>query len=140
MLKALKPLEAELGVTFAIGRGTFDTLAWRFNMDVTEGDGEAILAEQEATFKRYADEYGLKPEDYGVAFPFARKLYRCVGLNLGKPKYAVQVQRLDNGKIYGMKAEDVEASLRFAKVPLLSSADWNVLIGGREADMADERS
>jgi len=50
------------------------------------------------SFERAAALLGFKPEDYGREFIAAGVRYRLTGIDLGKPKYPIQVERVRDGK------------------------------------------
>lgn len=92
MLAALKPLEAEFGITFGLEGASF--LEARATMKlvatVNASDGSAVTS-GEIEFKRYASRYGFAPSDFGREFRVlgSAKRYTIAGIKPSATRYPI---------------------------------------------------
>jgi hypothetical protein len=69
------------------------------------------MSHERRMFETLASRYGFSPTDYGKTFYFRGTGYQISGLNPSAPRFAVEVKRLKDGKMYRMTPRDVIAGL-----------------------------
>lgn len=114
VLTALRALEAELGVKFATEGGQFGTSGGYIRLGVEVLDAGNGKSGPQVEYEYHAYRHGLKAEWYGQPFYMDGVEYKIVGLNLGSPKYAVQIERVRDGKQFKATASGVKRSLEAA--------------------------
>lgn len=124
VLATVKALEAELGVTFSLGNGTYGSATGSVTLRMAVADSSgAAQSVPEAEFKRYATIYDLQPDDLGREFEVRGTVYTLIGAQPSARKYPLLGKRRD-GTVFKFTAATVKASLRPrpASIPAMSGA------------------
>lgn len=111
MAELLAPLEAEFGVKLNVGGGQYGQGTGMVRVNVEVQDTGSGMSASEQTFRLHAGYVGLKPEWFGASFYYNGQEYRVVGLNLGAPKYPVNVERVHDKKAFKMTASMVKIGI-----------------------------
>ena len=78
----------------------------RFRVGIPFTDG-ALFEPEKALFEVMAENYGLKPSDFGRTFSTGGETFRITAINPKRPKYPISVQRLPDKRGFKFTAEDV---------------------------------
>lgn len=113
ILKALAPIEAELGVTFSMGRGKYG------NAEKGSTEIEFVCAAPDGTsrtigeidFRRHAAALGLKPDDFGRTLKSQGETYTISGLVASSRKYPIMATRPD-GKAFKFTVDTVSLAFK----------------------------
>lgn len=102
---ALKAVEERYGVSFDIGRITYDSASLRAKLTGTlvgavRGAGNSVEAQFLIGLKSYGYRYGLTEKDAKKIFSANNNQYIFMGIKPGSKKYPLIVKRIDNGKLY----------------------------------------
>lgn len=81
------------------------------SVSVTLEFTEAGVDRAEVDFKRAAHLVGLEPGDYGRIFQLKGQDYAVVGLNLGRPKFPIDIKRVADGKLFKFTESGARAKL-----------------------------
>lgn len=114
VLAALKTLETELGVKFSAQGGQFGTSGGYIRLGVDVLDAGNGKSGAQVEYENHCWAHGLKKEWFGQPFYMDGIEYKIVGLNLGSPKYGVQVERVSDGKQFKATAFGVKRGLEAA--------------------------
>jgi len=119
--QAVAGLAKKYGIAISLGNIRFDAAKATSKVEFvvttpgTANPREALMA---ADFSRYAESFGLKPEQYGETFTFGfgrkRNTYKLVGLKPRSPKRPIVGTSLRDGKDY-IFPESAIASLQSAE-------------------------
>jgi hypothetical protein len=128
MESALLQVASKHGIVIQVGNASFYPEKGKFQVHImtkgnTPGVGDDASAREvgmAADFKRYAKQFGLKPEQYGVTFKFGRETYKLVGLKPRAPKMPVLATNVSNGTTYKLPESAIHS---------LQSADYKKLYG-----------
>jgi hypothetical protein len=102
--RALQPVAEKHGIVIRSGRGSFSPTNYTLKVECSVRlNGETVTREAEA-FKRYAEHYGLKPEDLGKIISHGGRQFRIVGLKPNSRRFPVLAERLPDGKRFGLPA------------------------------------
>jgi len=104
---ALKKVGEAFGVEFKLGGGRFSPTHYGGKLDVTIAGAEPQEAQD---FRRYADMFGLKPDDLGRTFLSRGRQFTIVGLLARSKRYPVLGQN-GRGTRYKFPVETVKAGL-----------------------------
>lgn len=120
VLNALATLEKELGVKFSNNGGQYGTAGGFIRLHVEVLDTGTDKSGPQVEFERYAAQLGLKPEWFGQAFFDRGVEYKIVGVNLGSPKYRLQVERTYDKKQFkatiAMAKSGLEAAVAAGRI------------------------
>lgn len=114
VLAALKPLEAEFGISFATDGGNYSPEKGMMKIAATVNapDGSAVT-QGEIDFKRYAVQVGLRVEDFSREFQTGTgKRFAITGMKPSASKFPVVAKELVSGKLYKFAAAVVIMALR----------------------------
>ena len=112
---ALKAVQTKHGVRLSLGSISYDGVkaTTRLTM-IAVGDSAsasdpraAMLVKAQADFNRYADQFGLKPAQFGVTFKYGRETYKLAGVKPGSPKYCILATNVANGKTFKLPESSV---------------------------------
>ena len=81
-------------------------VAFKFVVPELGEDGEAIDP-KETEFRKYAQRFGLEPDDYGRLFKTYNGVYRVSGIKPRGKKYNVLGDHINSGKTYKFPASAV---------------------------------
>jgi hypothetical protein len=102
--RALQPVAERHGIVIQHGRGSFSPTNYTLKIECSVRlNGETVTPEAEA-FKRYAEHYGLKPEDLGKIISHAGSQFRIVGLKPNSRRFPILAERLPDGKRFVLPA------------------------------------
>ena len=82
-----------------------------FRVSIPAPDGTAYNPEKEM-FAIFAEDYGLRPDDFGAEFSTGRERFRITGIDPKRPKYPISVERVPDRKGFKFTAENVAALLK----------------------------
>lgn len=129
----LKALGERLGLSFALGNGTFgDGAEASYKLIIRVEDAETKLAAAQAEWDRHCryvgidyarpDETGLRPEDFNTVFEHLGSTYRAVAVNTGRKatKYPIKVEVVKDGR--GTYAPGTRLTYGEVAVPLIRAA------------------
>ena len=85
-----------------------------FRVGIPTADG-SLYSTEKAVFEVFAENFGLKPSDYGRIFKTSGEAFRITGINPNRPKYPISAERLADGRGYKFTVENVEMYLKAAK-------------------------
>ena len=109
---ALKPLADEHGIQIKIAAGRYSAHGYAVKLEILTCDKTGNVHIPGAdTFRAMAKFYGLEPEDLGREFQQGRVRYRITGLNPGRPKYPISVERVNDGKRFKFPADQIRQAL-----------------------------
>lgn len=117
MLKACSEVAAKHGLAVE-GLG-IRAMNLRLNFDfsvrvaVPLPDG-SILDPERVLFEALAEEFGLRPDDFGREFSTGRERFRLAGIDPSRPKYPISAVRIPDGKGFKFTAENVALLLNAA--------------------------
>ena len=77
-----------------------------FRVGIPMEDG-ALYSTDKAMFGVLAEQFGLKPSDYGRAFKARGETFRVMAINPNRPKYPISVERVADGRGFKFPVEDV---------------------------------
>ena len=105
---AFAAIRQKHGVSLSIGNISYSpekatsrlTMVAIGDPNVASDPRAAALAKAQAEFKRYADSFGLKPEQFGATFKFGRDTYKLSGLKPRSPKRPILGTSITDGKTY----------------------------------------
>jgi hypothetical protein len=114
---ALAPVVKQYGVRLSLGTISYDPTnpkaTTRLTM-IAVGDANAatdpraaMLVKAKADFNRYAESFGLKPEQFGSIFKYGRETYKLVGVKPGSPKYCILATNVATGKTFKLPESSV---------------------------------
>lgn len=103
---ALKPVEEQYGVTFNLGKITYEEFSFRSSVECSVGNGmDAAREKFEADIRRgYGRMFKLSIEDFGQKMFHAGKEYTIVGLNTRARTKPLQMVDAE-GKTYSVTVE-----------------------------------
>jgi len=107
-------VEEEIGqkIKFSVGNASFSGNSVTFKVEgATMGEDGQVNNKAADDFRRYANLWGLSPDDLGREISVNGKTMTIVG---GKPrskKYPILAENMGNGKIYKLSAWTVKAAL-----------------------------
>ena len=87
MKTALSSLEKKFGVTFNLGRGTYDDTTFNIKVEVKTGDVKALEQKGQAEWVLYCESYGFKKEDYKAKFQSNGVTYTAEGFMPRRSKF-----------------------------------------------------
>jgi hypothetical protein len=118
---AIAAVASKYGIVIRLGNIRYDSVKAASKIEfvvTTAPDGttttnsrEAIMA---ADFKRNAESFGLKPEQYGTIFKHGRDSYKLVGLKPRAPKMPILATNVATGVTYKLP-ESAVTSLQTAE-------------------------
>lgn len=121
---ALDALGADLGCEFKVGSATYERdgsrCSFKLECAVPDEDG-TVQSKEAADFVRYAERYGLFPDDLGRSFTANGKTFTIIGCMPRSHTYPILVERGD-GKQRKVRAEMVVAALGPCDDPELEAA------------------
>lgn len=85
-----------------------------FRVGIPMDDG-ALYSPDKAIFEVLAEQFGLKPSDYGRTFRARGEIFRITAINPNRPKYPISVERVADGRGFKFPVEDVVLYLRNAQ-------------------------
>jgi hypothetical protein len=103
--KALKVLEAELGIAVSTGNGKYSTHEFKLTVVFTAGNKED---NEKAEWDRLCRLFGFKESDYRRKIKNHQGEFFLIGFKLASRKYPVLVQAVRGGKQYKMSADYVK--------------------------------
>jgi len=114
---ALASVAGETGVSLKIGSCRFegDGLSAMFQLHVVApgANGEGVTSLEEADFKRYASDFGLRASDLGREFTApAGERYRVDGLKPNATKLPILATNIKTGKRYKFSVDGVVRGLQ----------------------------
>ena len=117
MLDACQKVADTYGLTVVDGGLRDMNLRTGFEFGVRVGiplsDG-SIFEPEKAMFEILAENYGLKPEDFGREFSTGSETFRIVGIETRRPKYPINAERLPDRRGFKFTAENVAMCLKAA--------------------------
>lgn len=125
-LVALETLENELGLKIErVGNGTFDPDSYfEFKLRFTLAGADPGKKD----FDRYADLFGLKPEDYGRTFVTRGETYQITGISPNRPKYPINAKSVRTGKSFKFQEASVQRALGITPTALGAPVDIDALL------------
>lgn len=115
MQSAIIAVAQKHGIQIEVGNASFYPEKATFKiLLITKGDGTASNPREnalQADFKRYCNQFGLKPEQFGAVFTFGRETYKLSGLKIRAPKMPILATSTRDGKLYKLP-ESAIASLQ----------------------------
>ena len=89
------------GVEITLGNATFTPVRASFKLEIAcvSDDGEVHTKEAE-DFKRYARQYGLRPDHLGQQFTYSSNTYVLLGCKPRSTRFPIVARRLADGKTY----------------------------------------
>jgi hypothetical protein len=117
MLEACAAVAARHGLKVeGLGIQVMD-LGWHFEFGVRASiplaDGTTLQPER-MLFEALAEEYSLRPEDFGREFTNGGERFRITGIDPRRPRYPVSAVRIPDSKGYKFTAENVAALLQLS--------------------------
>ena len=86
-----------------------------FRVGIPTADG-SLYSTEKAVFEVFAENFGLKPSDYGRIFKTSgEEAFRITGINPNRPKYPISAERLADGRRYKFTVENIEMYLKAAE-------------------------
>lgn len=111
VVEHLKAIEDELGVTFSVGRGTFDDSSFTMKLQITEnGENGEKQDKMALDFKQYATLLGLHPNDLGKTINLGGLHCVLVGAKMSYRKYPI-IAKKPNGSLVKLPVDDVKRGL-----------------------------
>lgn len=103
---ALKEVEEQYGITFKLGRITYEELSMKLGVECSIGTGlDAARTKFESDIRRgYGGIFELEEEDFGQKMLLSGKVYTIVGLNTRARTKPLQMVD-DEGKRYSVPVE-----------------------------------
>ena len=126
VMEALGLIEADCGVKFMLGRGTFTDTNFVFKVEAAEIAQEGkVLSKAVESWKLYAYRFGLPEDGVGKKIAFRGHEYEIQGLNPRRPAFPIDVKRVPDGKLFRMPLDVVVQGLggKPAK-PLFPTPPW----------------
>jgi hypothetical protein len=105
-------LGKKFDVTFHAGTCRYSETEMNYKLKVTINDQKILQDKKLSDWNKYYQLYGFRKEDFGKKFILQGNQYKIVGLNVKKPKFSLEGERVEDGKIFLFIAEDI------AKKPL----------------------
>jgi len=111
--EALGPITEEMGLVVEYKSGSFSDTSFKMRIELAtiSEDGEANTQER-TDFLRYAEIYGLSPDDYGREFTNHKgNTFKICGLASRSRKYPVLATKIGSDDVYKFSVEQVRRLL-----------------------------
>jgi hypothetical protein len=107
--EAVKAVEAEHGVTFKLGKMSYndDSFTMKSECFMKQGDGSIVTKEAKAWTALAEAYYDLPTDGLGKKFVSQGQTFTITGLNTKAPKYPVQARSAD-GRNYKFPADRIK--------------------------------
>lgn len=108
---ALQEVAKRHDIQISVGAARFTDTDCTIKVQMlAKGDGAAIQSKEEKDFIRYANMYGLQPEDLGKEFQRGLHVFRVSGLKIPNRRLPVLATRSD-GKVFKFSDLTIRYSL-----------------------------
>jgi len=108
---ALQAVAKEFGISIRCGSGRYTATNVSMKVELSViSDGGEVETKEMADFKRYAEFYGLKPEDLGTTFSYRGDPVKIIGAKPSCRKYPI-LGRNNGGKVHKYSLYDVKLGL-----------------------------
>lgn len=111
IVDALKDVGDKFGVDLSCSGGTIGDSDGIVKLAVKIRDVGNGKSGAQAKWDRFAPMYGLQKEWFGETVILRGVAYEIVGFEPSRPKYAVQIKRIYDGKIFGTTTSSVQSQL-----------------------------
>lgn len=111
VVAALKQVGDDFGVDLTAAGGQYGDSGY-VKIAVALRDTGSGVSGAKATWDKYAAILGLEKEWFGQPIIIDRSAYEIIGIQPNKPKYAVQIKRCHDGKVFGTTVLAVQSQLR----------------------------
>lgn len=111
---ALLDVAAKHGVQLTVGNGSFarDGSNAHLKLEIAGiADSGEVMTKEATDFKRYASNFGLKPEDLGTTFTFNGKQFKLLGCKPRNHKFPLIAENTKNGKTYKLPKDAVNPNI-----------------------------
>lgn len=99
VIRALKPLEEELGVKIVQHSGSFNVFSYTMKIEIaTVGDAGEVQSKERENFKFMAPKYGLSPDDLDREFFAGNARFRITGIVPRRYAMPISAERIYDGK------------------------------------------
>lgn len=111
---ALTEIADKFGVKISYKSGSFardgSNATIKFEIVAPDAKTGGFVSREAQDFKRFATQYGFKPEDLGSTFKVRREEFRITGLKTRRPKFPISAERVKDGKKFKFPADAVRRS------------------------------
>jgi hypothetical protein len=115
MEEALKPVGERYGLSIQFRGGRYQDTSYSPKVVCAiVDDGGTVQGPEVSDFKRYANLYGLKPDDLGREFRTDRGVFVLTGLKSRARRFPLLGKEKATGKVYKFTADVVVAALEKA--------------------------
>jgi len=118
---AVKSVEEEFGVVCTFGGRRYSDEGFHCKMEVGLADSSALADQQKREFECYAQQFGLKPSDFGKVVMLygsrrGQEPYEICGVAPRSSKYPILAKRKRDGKVYKWGAHTVRLAIEGKEV------------------------